>query len=322
MAAQAAKWRSALRARLRADGAAASWRPASRSRRPPKSRRTLRRRVSSPCAPTPISPTPASPSCRSTARRRPLRLISSGGSTAPHSRATSPLADPAKAHYLVRGYLSAAPTADGAEIEYVWDVFTAGKQRVQRLDDAIAVKGAGQDPWAIVGRGGADQRRGQERRRPRRLPLQHAGSGADRGGRAPAGRRRARLCAAELAERRAFAILWMSGAAAPLRRRGVILFQAAAAAMTRPILAVGPPRDGMGGALIGAPGHVRTDEDTRRQLQPAARRGDRRLSRRAAHPLPCAPLRRPRDLRRNPRERARPRRLHHPVDVVIRPTTI
>ena len=61
------------------------------------------------------------------------------------------LADPAKAHYLVRGYLSAAPTADGAEIEYVWDVFTAGKQRVQRLDDAIAVKGAGQDPWAIFG---------------------------------------------------------------------------------------------------------------------------------------------------------------------------
>ena len=61
------------------------------------------------------------------------------------------LADPAKAHYLVRGYLSAAPTADGAEIEYVWDVFTAGKQRVQRLDDAIAVKGAGQDPWAMLG---------------------------------------------------------------------------------------------------------------------------------------------------------------------------
>ena len=59
--------------------------------------------------------------------------------------------DVGKARYLVRGYLSASPTEGGAEIEYVWDVFTAGKQRVQRLDDAIAVKGAGQDPWAIFG---------------------------------------------------------------------------------------------------------------------------------------------------------------------------
>jgi len=44
--------------------------------------------------------------------------------------------DAAKARYLVRGYLSASPTQDGAEIEYVWDVFTAGEQRVQRLNDA------------------------------------------------------------------------------------------------------------------------------------------------------------------------------------------
>ena len=59
--------------------------------------------------------------------------------------------DAAKARYLVRGYLSAAPTEDGAEIEYVWDVFTAGKQRVQRLNDAVEVKGAGDDPWALAG---------------------------------------------------------------------------------------------------------------------------------------------------------------------------
>lgn len=59
--------------------------------------------------------------------------------------------DSGKARYLVRGYLSASPTEDGAEIEYVWDVFTAGKQRVQRLNDAVAVKGAGGDPWALAG---------------------------------------------------------------------------------------------------------------------------------------------------------------------------
>ena len=59
--------------------------------------------------------------------------------------------DAAKARYLVRGYLSASPTDDGAEIEYVWDVFTADKQRVQRLNDAVEVKGAGGDPWALAG---------------------------------------------------------------------------------------------------------------------------------------------------------------------------
>jgi hypothetical protein len=59
--------------------------------------------------------------------------------------------DAAKARYLVRGYLSASPTDDGAEIEYVWDVFTADKQRVQRLNDAVEVKGVGGDPWALAG---------------------------------------------------------------------------------------------------------------------------------------------------------------------------
>ena len=59
--------------------------------------------------------------------------------------------DAARARYLVRGYLSASATEDGAEIEYVWDVFTAQKQRVQRLNDVIAVKGAGDDPWTLAG---------------------------------------------------------------------------------------------------------------------------------------------------------------------------
>ena len=61
------------------------------------------------------------------------------------------IVEPKKARYLVRGYLSATPTADGAEIDYVWDVFNKDKQRTQRVDDAIAVKGDGADPWRIVG---------------------------------------------------------------------------------------------------------------------------------------------------------------------------
>ena len=58
------------------------------------------------------------------------------------------------------------------------------------------------------------------------------------------------------------------------------------------------------------------DEDPGGQFQPADRRSHRRLSRRAADPLPRPPLRRSRNLRRNSGERARPRHLHRPVDVV------
>jgi hypothetical protein len=61
------------------------------------------------------------------------------------------LVQPRKARYLVRGYLSATVTADGATLEYVWDVFGPDKQRAQRLNDVISVKGAGDDPWAAAG---------------------------------------------------------------------------------------------------------------------------------------------------------------------------
>jgi hypothetical protein len=61
------------------------------------------------------------------------------------------LVEPKKARYLVRGYLSATPTADGASLEYVWDIFGPDKIRAQRLNDVIAVKGSGDDPWAVAG---------------------------------------------------------------------------------------------------------------------------------------------------------------------------
>ena len=59
--------------------------------------------------------------------------------------------DAKKARYLVRGYLSAYPTADGVAVEYVWDVFTRDKQRMQRVNDVLEVKGAGDDPWTVAG---------------------------------------------------------------------------------------------------------------------------------------------------------------------------
>jgi hypothetical protein len=60
------------------------------------------------------------------------------------------LAPPTSARYLVRGYLTAAAARDGATVDFVWDVFTADKKRAQRLSDSIAVRGSGDDPWAMV----------------------------------------------------------------------------------------------------------------------------------------------------------------------------
>jgi hypothetical protein len=60
------------------------------------------------------------------------------------------LAPPAKARYLVRGYLTASPIEGGAEVDIVWDVFTPDKKRAQRLSDAIAIRGSGDDAWAMI----------------------------------------------------------------------------------------------------------------------------------------------------------------------------
>lgn len=66
------------------------------------------------------------------------------------------VAPPTSAKYLVRGYLTASLIQDGARIDFVWDVFTPDKRRVQRLSDAIAVRGSGDDPWAMVGAAALD----------------------------------------------------------------------------------------------------------------------------------------------------------------------
>jgi len=39
------------------------------------------------------------------------------------------IADAKSAHYFVRGYLTAYPSADGTEVSYVWDVFDANHRR-------------------------------------------------------------------------------------------------------------------------------------------------------------------------------------------------
>jgi len=60
------------------------------------------------------------------------------------------------ARYLVRGYLSAAPAENGARVDFVFDVFTPDKRRVQRLADAVLVSGAGDDAWSMVSEAAVD----------------------------------------------------------------------------------------------------------------------------------------------------------------------
>ena len=105
---------------------------------------------SSPCATTPIWPAPTvaiasvdgAPADVSTRFRQSLDEAAAARRIA--------VAAPAKAHYLVRGYVTASLIEGGAEIDIVWDVFTPDKQRAQRLSDAIAVKGSGDDAWAMI----------------------------------------------------------------------------------------------------------------------------------------------------------------------------
>ena len=66
------------------------------------------------------------------------------------ARRIAVVASSAKARYLVRGYVTASLIDGGAEVDIVWDVFTPDKKRAQRLSDAIAVKGSGDDAWAMI----------------------------------------------------------------------------------------------------------------------------------------------------------------------------
>ena len=57
----------------------------------------------------------------------------------------------AKAHYFLRGYLTATSMQDGGvRLAYVGDLFDRHKQRAQRLSGGITVPARGNDPWAAA----------------------------------------------------------------------------------------------------------------------------------------------------------------------------
>jgi hypothetical protein len=58
--------------------------------------------------------------------------------------------DPDKANYFVRGYLSAHPEGDATAVAFVLDVFNSKKERTQRVEDEILIRGQATDPWSLV----------------------------------------------------------------------------------------------------------------------------------------------------------------------------
>ena len=63
------------------------------------------------------------------------------------------VADASTAHYLVRAYLSAAPSGagDGTAVTYVYDIFDANdRARVDRVTDTLTLPGSAPDAWALV----------------------------------------------------------------------------------------------------------------------------------------------------------------------------
>ena len=116
----------------------------------PGIRRTRTRALSSCGAATPTWPARRSRLCRSRARLPTFTEHFSQSLADAAAARQIAVAAPAKARYLVRGYLTASLVEGGAAVDFVWDVFTPDKQRVQRLSDTIAVKGSGDDAWAMV----------------------------------------------------------------------------------------------------------------------------------------------------------------------------
>lgn len=52
-----------------------------------------------------------------------------------------------KAHYLIRGHMSAFAVEGGTALAYVWDIYDNKRRRLQRIEDEIVVKASAADPW-------------------------------------------------------------------------------------------------------------------------------------------------------------------------------
>ncbi len=55
-----------------------------------------------------------------------------------------------KAHYLIRGHMSASAAPGGVALAYVWDIYDSSRRRRQRLEDEIVIGGNPADPWSAA----------------------------------------------------------------------------------------------------------------------------------------------------------------------------
>ena len=83
--------------------------------------------------------------------RRDFQRVSSQIMTREATARDIVVADPTRRPAISCAAIS-PPTHDRRRraLEYVWDVFNKDKQRTQRVDDVLDVKGEGADPWRIV----------------------------------------------------------------------------------------------------------------------------------------------------------------------------
>ncbi len=112
-------------------------------------------------SPTAEAPSTNRPEARATGRGVSVSLASLSGAPQPvedrirdafaaqASERDIVLADPKKAAYLIRGYLTTYPAEKGTAVAVVYDVFDAQKRRAQRLEDGVVLKDAG-DPWSNI----------------------------------------------------------------------------------------------------------------------------------------------------------------------------
>ncbi len=134
---------------------------------------------------------------------QPLEARMKDAFTAQASERNITLADPAKAAYLIRGYVTTYPVATGTAVAAVYDIFDAKKNRAQRLEDDVVVKSGGADPWSGFDTAAVDALAARSAdalaaflvTTPEALAAPEPGSGSDTG-RAPASRIAGRQTAA------------------------------------------------------------------------------------------------------------------------------
>jgi hypothetical protein len=75
--------------------------------------------------------------------------LASALSTQAELRAIALVPGNSSPRYKLKGYLAAAPGANGSIVTWIWDVFDGSSQRTQRLEGSEEIRASG-DPWQAL----------------------------------------------------------------------------------------------------------------------------------------------------------------------------